>query len=183
MVSLHGLDALVVVAVEEHVAREEGEHRPDLAPARRPALVSHAASDADRGTDRLGTAKVSTNSWGSGRGRLRRAPCPGGLQALPDAGSARTLPRWAAGENYGVRRLDRYILSMRRMTLMATMCRRLTLIKIHLKTEITTRKCSVALPGFRGVRVNHPATDYNPPLTARSSGELARTPQDREIDP
>src|SRR5512135_2580901 len=112
MVSLHGLDALVVVAVEEHVAREEGEHRPDLAPARRPALVSHAASDADRGTDRLGTAKVSTNSWGSGRGRLRRAPCPGGLQALPDAGSARTLPRWAAGENYGVRRLDRYILSM-----------------------------------------------------------------------
>jgi hypothetical protein len=75
------------------------------------------ASGADRGTDRLGTAKVS-NSWGSGRcrlrrapcpgglralpdagsARIRRAPCPGGLQALPDAGSARTLPRWAAGE-------------------------------------------------------------------------------------
>jgi hypothetical protein len=29
---------------------------------------------------------------------VQRAPCPGGLQALPDAGSARTLPRWAAGE-------------------------------------------------------------------------------------
>jgi hypothetical protein len=75
------------------------------------------ASGTDRGTDRLGTAKVS-NSWGSGRcrlrrapcpgglralpdagsARIRRAPCPGGLQALPDAGSARTLPRWAAGE-------------------------------------------------------------------------------------
>jgi len=40
-----------------------------------------------------------------------------------------------------------------------------------------------ALPGFRGVRVNHPAMDYNPPLTACSSRELARTPQDREIDP
>src|SRR5512135_3690307 len=39
MVPLQGRGALGVIAVEEQVAREEREHRPDRAPARRPALV------------------------------------------------------------------------------------------------------------------------------------------------
>jgi hypothetical protein len=81
-------------------------------------FINHVSSGADRGTDRLGTPRIS-NSWGSGGCRfgahpipvgcrryltpVRRAPRPGGLQALPDAGSARTQPRWAAGEIYGTR--------------------------------------------------------------------------------
>jgi hypothetical protein len=35
------------------------------------------------------------------------------LQALPDAGAARTLPRRAAGEIHGARRPDEYIARMR----------------------------------------------------------------------
>jgi hypothetical protein len=39
MIPLQGRGALGVIAVEEQVAREEREQRPDLAPARCPALV------------------------------------------------------------------------------------------------------------------------------------------------